>query len=509
MNREQFCECNFTVKRSNPPRRCKSRQTCTPQLLLCLKTSEGCTLTAYLQIRRDAIDDLFGDAENLWLYVTLIHRAAIQPKTVVRRSGNGTVKVNLTRGQALAGRRHLAKALGWNPAKVQRRLGHLAKAGLISTQSGTCTIANFDCVGQAWVKLACSSFERLQDWPELLQLHCHLIRTAAIRTTTTVDGFHLKRGQLLTGRHRLAKALGDDAGTVRHRLDKLCSLGLISVIPSLDRSTVEVIDFDCREQPRDRKVITQHQGSSPQNTGKMKTDDEKRPGQGKSDHATDHATGKKAITQHQGSSPENTGKMKTDDKKRPGDRSPNDSKKATSLSIGSYITLNGQTPSESEGDRPKISDEGRLSPKFAAAVQPAVEIVQRLSGHKADLRDNNTRKLIAVAATLSVTKLSEAWLQDCLAGVTECRPSRPVAYFLKLCRDRAEAKHTADFDELADAVKVPRTFYEVVREQLKAEAEQRSQRPRASMQQPPDATKSAKADDLINDLALIELREAR
>jgi len=79
-------------------------------------------------------------------------------------------------------------------------------------------------------------------------------------------------------------------------------------------------------------------------------------------------------------------------------------------------------------------------------------------------RTGAERKLVALAAILSVSDLSEAWLATSIRGVTETNPREPLAVFRSCCRERAEKMHGAQFDDLAaDLGNVPKSFYEAAR----------------------------------------------
>lgn len=74
-------------------------------------------------------------------------------------------------------------------------------------------------------------------------------------------------------------------------------------------------------------------------------------------------------------------------------------------------------------------------------------------------RARNDWQLVARAAILAASTLSERWLAISIGGVTQCRTRKPMAKLATCLRDQAARLHDAAFDELAARVSVPREFY--------------------------------------------------
>ena len=111
------------------------------------------------------------------------------------------------------------------------------------------------------------------------------------------------------------------------------------------------------------------------------------------------------------------------------------------------------------GRNPRAKSEStksdRMNEVFEAALPLAVEAY-------AVLRPSapNDRQLIARAAVLAVTQLSEQWWSVSLGGISKCATDKPMAKFQEVVRDHAARKHDADFDTLAKEIRVPRVFYQ-------------------------------------------------
>ena len=119
---------------------------------------------------------------------------------------------------------------------------------------------------------------------------------------------------------------------------------------------------------------------------------------------------------------------------------------------------------EKRGRNPKQrnpSKSDQMSEKMEAALVLAVRATSALRPSQP-----NDRQLIARAAVLAVTKLSERWWEVALGGVTRCATRKPMAKFRDCCRDHAGRLHDAEFDELCRDVAIPRTFYQRWQKQL-------------------------------------------
>jgi len=108
-------------------------------------------------------------------------------------------------------------------------------------------------------------------------------------------------------------------------------------------------------------------------------------------------------------------------------------------------------PSPKPGRNP---DSDRMNETFENALPLAVRACKALAP-----KYPNDRQLIARAAVLAVSELSENWLSIALGGVTETETLNRCGKFHTCCRDHAERLHDASFDALARSVRVPRTFY--------------------------------------------------
>jgi hypothetical protein len=104
-------------------------------------------------------------------------------------------------------------------------------------------------------------------------------------------------------------------------------------------------------------------------------------------------------------------------------------------------------------------DSDQMNKTFEAALPLALRAWRALRPTKP-----NDRQLIARAAVLGVTKLSEQWFNDSLGGVTQCRSDKPCGKFRTCCREKASPQ---DFDELESQVKIPKTFYKRIEAELR------------------------------------------
>lgn len=118
-----------------------------------------------------------------------------------------------------------------------------------------------------------------------------------------------------------------------------------------------------------------------------------------------------------------------------------------------------------------------MSKTFEAALPLALRAWRALRPTKP-----NDRQLIARAAVLSVSKLSEQWFNVSLGGVTECKTSKPCGKFRTCCRDHAQRLKGQDFDELESQVKIPKTFYKRIEAELR-----RKPQAAATLRSVPDA----------------------
>ena len=75
-------------------------------------------------------------------------------------------------------------------------------------------------------------------------------------------------------------------------------------------------------------------------------------------------------------------------------------------------------------------------------------------------KSRQDRQLIARAAILAETCLSESWFNESLGAVTKCATDRPPAKFLSCCRERANKMHGTDFDAVAKSLVIPKRFYD-------------------------------------------------
>jgi hypothetical protein len=72
------------------------------------------------------------------------------------------------------------------------------------------------------------------------------------------------------------------------------------------------------------------------------------------------------------------------------------------------------------------------------------------------------RKLIVVAAVLSVTHLSEHWLCDAIEGTLRCDGIENRFGYFRICLRNGATKMGLDFDALAKDTKIPAEFYSAI-----------------------------------------------
>lgn len=114
----------------------------------------------------------------------------------------------------------------------------------------------------------------------------------------------------------------------------------------------------------------------------------------------------------------------------------------------------------SKSGRNSKAKSDQLSMKWEKALELAMEIWPILRPKKGNgdfaIKD---RAFVARVCYLASTELSEDWFRDSLGSVTQCATRNPIGKFSTACREKAQKKHSCDFDKLAAKVKVPKSFY--------------------------------------------------
>lgn len=128
---------------------------------------------------------------------------------------------------------------------------------------------------------------------------------------------------------------------------------------------------------------------------------------------------------------------------------------------------NTEYQNQNHGRNTGIPQSAPLNGKNEQEIQrQAIALAVQAARQLPDPTAPNDRRLIAAAAVLAVTELTEHWFFDSLGGVTNVHSSRPYAKLHAVYRARAREMYQADFDALAAALAIPRDFYDSMKEQL-------------------------------------------